>query len=86
VLFAVAELLVPVINGLCLCVCVGSTALCDDLWQRDDDLPADVFDVSALPRDAQQHQGIHEDSLRSKISRRTSDRLRRVHVVTHERH
>lgn len=63
-----------------------SAAVRDDLRQRNDDISADVFDVCTLPRDAQQHQRVHEDTLSSQVARRTRHRLRRLYLVTHERH
>ena len=65
---------------------VRSAAVRHDLRQRDDHLPADVLDVGALPRYAQQHQGLHEDTRRAQVARRTSHRLRRLDLVAHQRH
>src|SRR6218665_1395558 len=47
-----------------------SAAVCDDLWKRDDDLPADVLVHGTLSRDAQQRQGIHEATPCSEVTER----------------
>ena len=41
--------------------CDGSTTVCNDLRQRDDNLPADVLDDRQIPRDAFERTRVHED-------------------------
>jgi len=88
IIIIIIIIIVSYVAVKCACarVCTSSAAVRYDLRQRNDDISTDVLDFSALSWDAQQHQGVHEDPRCSQVSRGTSHRLCRVHLVTVERH
>ena len=49
----------PVVESV-VSVDADSSAVRNDIRQRDDDISADVLDDRSLPRHAQEHQRVHE--------------------------
>ena len=68
-----------------MCSSLFSPSVCCHIWKRDDNRAAAVLVECEVPRDAQQHPGVHEAVPGAQGAERAGDGLRRVLLGRHQR-